>query len=344
MPRYIVVASGDFIRPDGTPAYPQFNFDLIKGDPRIEFRFLPTVGEIAPEQVADADALILSDAKITHGSLATGGRLALIAQFGAGFNHIDLAAATQQAVAVTNTPHGVRRPVAVSILTLIFALTTMLLVKSDLARRGPAGWAEVTRHNGTGLTGKVLGSIGLGNIGAEMFRLARPLDMKFLAYDPYAAPAQAAELGVRLTTLEDLFRHSDILCVNCPLNGETRHIVSAERLALMKPTAYFINTSRGGTVDQKALTVALSALRIAGAALDVFEQEPLDASDPLLALDNVILTPHALCWTDELFAGCGRDAIQSVLDALQGREPAHIVNPAVLRNPQWRGKLNALAG
>jgi phosphoglycerate dehydrogenase-like enzyme len=344
MRRYSVVASGDFIRPDGTPAYPQFSFDRVTGDPRIDFRFLRTVGEIAPEQVADADALILSDARITPGSFATAGRLALIAQFGAGFNHIDLGAATQHAVAVTNTPHGVRRPVAVSILTLMFALTTRLLVKSDLARRGPAGWAEITRHNGIGLTGKVLGSIGLGNIGAEMFRLAQPLDMKFLAHDPYASPAQAAELGVTLTTLEDLFRRSDILCVNCPLNAETRHIVSAERLALMKPTAYFINTSRGGTVDQQALTAALGALRIAGAALDVFEHEPLDAQDPLLALDNVILTPHALCWTDELFAGCGRDAVQSVLDALQGREPAHVVNPAVLQDQRWRGKLNALAG
>jgi D-3-phosphoglycerate dehydrogenase len=344
MRRYNVVASGDFLRPDGTPAYPQFNFDRITGDPRIDFRFLPTVGEIVPEQVAEADALILSDAKVTPGSLRAAGRLALIAQFGAGFNHIDLAAATRHGVAVTNTPHGVRRPVAVSILTLIFALTTRLLIKSDLARRGSAGWAEVTRHNGTGLTGKVLGSIGLGNIGAEMFRLAQPLAMKFLAHDPYAAPGQAAELGVTMTTLEDLCRRSDVLCVNCPLNAETRHIVSAEKLALMKPTAYFINTSRGGTVDQHALTVALAARRIAGAALDVFEHEPLDPRDPLLTLDNVILTPHALCWTDELFAGCGRDAVQSVLETLGGREPAHIVNPAVLQSRQWRGKLDALAG
>lgn len=344
MRRYSVVASGDFLRPDGTPAYPQFDFDRITGDTRVDFRFLPTVAEIAPEQVADADALILSDARITRGSFPANGRLALIAQFGAGFNHIDLAAATRHAVAVTNTPRGVRRPVAVSILTLMFALTTNLMVKSDLARRGLSGWAEVTRHNGVGLTGKVLGSIGLGNIGAEMFRLAKPLDMAFLAHDPFAPPTLAAELGVTLTTMEELFRRSDILCVNCPLTPETRHIVTAERLALMKPSAYFINTSRGGTVDQNALTGALSARRIAGAALDVFEQEPLDVGDPLLTLDNVILTPHALCWTDELFAGCGRDAVQSVLDTLRGREPAHIVNPAVLQDPHWRGKLNALAG
>jgi D-3-phosphoglycerate dehydrogenase len=172
-----------------------------------------------------------------------------------------------------------------------------------------------------------------------MFRLAQPLNMKFIAFDPYAGADAAAKLGVRLVAIEDLFRQSDILCVNCPLNSETRGIVNAVRLAQMKPTAYVINTSRGGTVDQKALTEALAAHRIEGAALDVFEQEPPDPDDPLFQLDNVILTPHALCWTDELYAGCGRDAVQSVLDLLSGKAPAHIVNPDVVVTTAWRSKL-----
>jgi phosphoglycerate dehydrogenase-like enzyme len=343
MRQFRVVASGDFLKPDGTSAFPEFSFDRLADDPRIEFRFLPTASEIAKSHIADADALVLSDGRITADSFDPGGRLALIAQFGAGFNHIDLAAATRHGVAVTNTPHGVRRPVAVSILTLIFALTTRLFVKASLTGRGPAGWAEVTRHNGVGLTGKTLGSIGVGNIGAEMFRLAAPLGMKFLAHDPYETVERAGALGVELTGLDDLFRRADILCVNCPLNAETRHIVSAARLALMKPTAYLINTSRGGTVDQGALTELLAAKRIAGAALDVFEQEPPDPADPIFALDNVILTPHALCWTDELFAGCGRDAVQSVLDALAGKAPTHIVNPAVTADAAWRRKLESFA-
>ena len=117
--------------------------------------------------------------------------------------------------------------------------------------------------------------------------------------------------------------------------------MSAARLALMKPTAYLINTSRGGTVDQRALTEVLAAKRIAGAALDVFEQEPPDPADPIFGLENVILTPHSLCWTDELFAGCGRDAVQSVLDALEGRTPKHIVNPAVTSDAAWRRKLKS---
>jgi D-3-phosphoglycerate dehydrogenase len=339
MHRFSVVASGDFLRPDGSPNFPEFDFGRLSRDPRIEFRFLRTTHEISGDQLAEADALVLSDARITAGSFRPDNRLALISQFGAGFNHIDLTAAARHGVAVTNTPDGVRRPVAVAILTLIFALTTKLFDKARLTGGGRDAWAQVTRHNGVGLTGKTLGSIGIGNIGAEMFRLARPLGMRFLAHDPYGSKALADELSVEMTELDDLFRRSDILCVNCPLTAETRHIVNAARLSLMKPTSYFVNTSRGGTVDQRALTEALAAGRIAGAGLDVFEQEPPDPADPLFRLGNVVLTPHALCWSDELYAGCGRDAVQSVLDLLVGKVPRHVVNPDVLATSEWRRKL-----
>jgi D-3-phosphoglycerate dehydrogenase len=343
LPRFTVVASGDFLRPDGAPAYPEFDLAPLSGDPAIAFRFLDPAEAIRPAQVAGADALVLSGSRVAADSFDAGGRLALIAQFGAGFDHIDLAAATRNGVAVVNTPGGVRRPVAVAILTLILALTTKLMVKSTLVRQGAAGWAAVTGHNGVGLTGKTLGSIGLGNIGAEMFRLARPLDMRFIAHDPFASPSIARELGVELVELEALFRRADILSVNCPLNPATRHLVNAERLALMKPTAYLVNTARGGVIDQRALTEVLAQRRIAGAALDVFEQEPIDPGDPLLALDNVVPTPHALCWTDELFAGCGRDAVQAVLDTLGGAVPANIVNPEVLDHDRWRARAAATA-
>ncbi len=340
--RFTVVASGDFLRADGTPAFPEFDFRPLQEHPDIEFGFLTPAETIHPGQIAGADALVLSGARIAADSFSETVRLALIAQFGAGFDHIDLAAATRHGVAVANTPSGVRRPVAVSILTLMFALTTNLMIKSRLVREGAAGWAAVTQHNGVGLVDKTLGSIGLGNIGAELFTLARPLDMNFLAHDPYASPARARELGVELVDLPRLFRDSDILCVNAPLTVGTRHLVNAERLALMKPTAYLINTARGGIVDQQALTAALSGRRIAGAGLDVFDPEPPDPADPLFALDNVVLTPHALCWTDQLSAGCGRAAVAAVLDLLAGRPPADVINREVLDLELWRGKLQRL--
>ncbi len=130
-----------------------------------------------------------------------------------------------------------------------------------------------------------------------------------------------------------------MLSISCPLNEATRHIVDARRLALMKPSAILINTSRGPVVDQAALTRALQEGRLAGAGLDVFEQEPNPAGDPLYELDNVLLTPHALCWTDQCFAGIGAADVKAVLDVMHGRVPTGIVNREVVDQPAWQDKL-----
>ena len=246
-------------------------------------------------------------------------------------------------MAVVITPDGVRRPVAVSILTLIFALAGKLFVKDRIARQGPPGWAEKTVHNGMGLVGRTLGSVGMGNIGAEMFRLACPLGMRFIAHDPFADPALAADLGVTLVDLDDVFRESDFVCVNCPLAPETHHLVNMDRLRLMKPTAFLVNTARGPIVDQAALTEVLLARGIAGAGLDVLEQEPPDADDPILGLDNVIVTPHALCWTDQLFAGSGAADVRAVLAVMAGNVPTGIVNREIVDRPGWQARLAGYA-
>jgi len=240
---------------------------------------------------------------------------------------------------VVITPDGVRRPVAVSIVTLMLALTGKLFVKDRIARQGPEGWARKTDYNGVGLVGRTLGSVGLGNIGRELFRLAKPFDMKFLASDPAADPAQAAELGIELVDLPTLFRQSDIVSVNCFLSERTRGLVGADLLSLMKPTAYLINTARGPIVDQKALTRILQERRIAGAGLDVLEKEPPDADDPILTLDNAIVTPHALCWTDQMFAGIGAADVRAVLDMMQGRVPVTLVDPQVRKQDGFTAKL-----
>src|SRR5262245_62720892 len=161
---------------------------------------------------------------------------------------------------------------------------------------------------GMGLTGRTLGVFGLGNIGREVFALAAPFGMRHLAHDPYADPAGAAAAGAELVGLEALLRESDFVCLCCALTPATRHLIDARRLALMKPTAYLVNVARGPVVDQAALTEALRQGRLQGAGLDVFEREPIDPADPLLRLDNVILAPHALCWTDECFRGNGVSA------------------------------------
>ena len=138
------------------------------------------------------------------------------------------------------------------------------------------------------------------------------------------------------------FKESDFLSVSCPLNDETRHIVNAERLALMKPTAFVINTARGPVVDQAALHQALKSGQIAGAGLDVFEVEPTPPGEPITQLDNVILAPHALCWTDECFAGIGAADVAAVLEVMQGRVPRGIVNREIVEREGWKRKLEAL--
>jgi D-3-phosphoglycerate dehydrogenase len=340
MAKFRVALSGDFVKADGRPTFPMFDLSPLTGDPNVEVGYVAPVDGVMPAAgLADYDALILLTPRFARSSVPAGGRLAIVARFGVGYDNVDVEACSEHGIALAITPDGVRRPVAVAILTFILALSGKLMIKDALTRRGPAGWAQKTDHMGVGLVGKTLGSVGIGNIGAEMFRLVKPLDMHFIAHDPYADAKVAQALGVRLVDLDTVFREADFVTINCPLSEGTRHLVNAARLELMKPTAYLINTARGPIVDQKALTAALKEGRIAGAGLDVLDKEPPDADDPILKLDNVLLAPHALCWTDECFAGIGASDVNAVRAVMQGRDPSGIVNRQVLQNAAWRKRL-----
>jgi phosphoglycerate dehydrogenase-like enzyme len=342
--KFRVALSGDFKKPDGSPTFPDFDIEPLKNAPGVEMAFLPASNPIDARDLAGFDALILLVPRFARESIPQDGRLSVVARFGVGYDNVDVDACTNAGIAVVITPDGVRRPVAVSIIALMLALTGKLLIKDRLTRAGPAGFNQHAEHMGVGLVGLTLGSLGIGNIGAEMFRLAKPFDMKFIAHDPYADRSVATELGVELTSLEEVFRRSDILTVNCPLTPDTRHLVNAEHLRLMKSSAYLINTARGPIVDQKALTEVLTQRRIAGAGLDVFETEPPAENDSLLKLDNVILTPHALCWTDQCFAGNGAADVKAVIDVQHGRVPRGVVNRKVLDDPRFQARLKARAG
>ena len=337
-----VALSGDFRKADGSPTYPDFDLGPLRAAKYVEIAFLESANPLRGDQLEDFDALILLAHRFTAESVPASGRLAVVARFGVGYDTVDLDACTRAAIAVAITPDGVRRPVAVSIVTLMLALTGKLMVKDRLTREGAAGFAKRSDHMGVGLVGRTLGSLGVGNIGAELFRLAKPFDMRFIAHDPFADAAVVAELGVELVSLEDAFRRADILSVSCPLTPQTHHLVNAERLSSMKTTSYLINTARGPIVDQKALTKVLQEGRIAGAGLDVLEQEPPDSDDPILKLDNVIFSPHALCWTDQCFAGNGAADVEAVLDVKHGRAPRTVVNRAVLETGAWKARLDAL--
>lgn len=337
--KFRVALSGDFKKPDGSPTFPDFDLAPLQNAPGVEMVFLENANPIRAEQIADFDALILLMPKFGRESIHPNGRLSVVARFGVGYDTVDVPACTAAGIPLCITPDGVRRPVAVSIIAMMLALTGKLLIKDKLTRSGPEAFAKRVDHMGVGLVGRTLGSIGIGNIGAEMFRMAKPFDMHFIAHDPFADKAVAAELGIELVSMEEVFRRADVLCVNCPLTKETTGLVNAERLALMKPTAFLINTARGPIVDQKALTRVLQERRIAGAGLDVLEKEPPEPDDPILQLDNTILTPHALCWTDQCFAGNGAADVKAVLDIQHGRVPRGVVNRDVIEQPAFKRKL-----
>jgi len=342
MSAFRVALSSDFKKSDGSPTYPMFDLKPLQNNPEIEVAYVDAVdGRMTSDSMADFDALILLAATFDANSIPKNGRLSLVARFGVGYDNVDVDACTTAGIGVVITPDGVRRPVAVTILTFILALAGKLFDKDRLTREGPSGFSKRPDYMGIGLVDRTLGSVGVGNIGAEMFRMCIPFDMKFIAYDPWADPLIAKELGIELVSLERVFSESDFLSLNIPLTDETHHLVNAERLASMKSSAYLINTSRGPVVDQPALVDALKNGVIAGAALDVFDPEPPSADDPILKLDNVIATPHSLCWTDQCFAGIGASDVEQVLSIKAGDVPACLVNRSIADDNTFMKRLHA---
>jgi phosphoglycerate dehydrogenase-like enzyme len=328
----------DTLRADGTSIFDQGALRLLDAA-QLQWEFMPdNVRELTAAHGAQYDALCVLNPKVPAAVVSGADkRVTIVARMGVGYDSVDVKACTEHGVILTNTPDGVRRPVATSILALILALSHKLATKDALTRTGR--WSETTNHMGVGLTGRTVGSIGVGNIGSELFRLLAPLDMVHVAYDPYANAEAAAALRVRLTDKETVFRESDFVCVNTPLTPETRGFIGAREFALMKPTAYFINTARGPIVDEKALHAALTERRIAGAALDVFEVEPVGPDNPLLTLPNVIVTPHSICWTDEFFRNNAESAFRSVVAVATGHTPTFVVNRDVLQHKDVKARL-----
>lgn len=327
----------DFLGPDGTSDLDALVGPLFEEAGLVWEYIAENPPVLQPEQIEKYDALLVLGAGITAETLTGADRLAIIARFGVGYDKIDVGACTESGVLLTIAPDGVRRPVATSILTFILSLSHQLLIKDRLTRAG--GWRNTQNYRGMGLVGKTLGLIGMGNIGKEAFKLAEPFGMRHITFDPYVTPAEAEVLGVELVELDTLMQTADFVCVCCPLTDRTRGLVDERRIGLMKPTAYLINTARGPIVDQRALTTALQNRQIQGAGLDVFEQEPISDTDPLLSLDNVIVTPHSICWTDECFEGNGKSASQSIIRVAAGAIPDYIVNRDVLDSPKLRQKL-----
>lgn len=334
-----VALSADLLDSSGAPSFGPGPLALLDAVPGLRWEFLPAgVAELTADHAAQFDAIYAALERVNAAAVArTDCRLKLLARHGVGFDSVDVAAMTRAGVMVTNTPPAVRRPVATMAITFMLALAHKLVVKDQLVRTGR--WNDRTDHMGVGLTGRTLGVIGAGGIGQELLRMVRVFDMRVLAADPNVPAEAITAFGAARVELDALLRESDFVVVACQLDELTRKLIDARRLALMKPTAYLINVARGPIVDERALYEALAAKHIAGAALDVFEQEPTPPSNPILALDNVLLSPHALCWTDEMFRNIAECGLQSVADVAQRRRPQYLVDPAALDHPRVRAWL-----
>jgi len=265
-------------------------------------------------------------------ALESASQLRIISTSGRGTDAIDIAAATARGIAVVNNPAFGTVPVAEHTIGVMIAFAKNLLPLNRLTHAG-RGWPAQKEYRRVELRGRTLGIIGLGNIGTEVARCCtQAFRMRVLAYDPYVPAEKAARAGAEwVGDLGRIWRESDFVSVHAELNDETRGMVGEAALRAMQPHAFLINTARGPIVSAAALAAALREQRIAGAALDVFEEEPFSADSPLAGMENVILSPHTGGLTDEALHGMALSAADQILQALRGERPPHLVNPQVWR-------------
>ncbi len=286
-------------------------------------------GDALKEALRASDGVIVRSAtKITAAELENPGKLRVIVRAGVGVDTIDVAAATRKGILVMNTPGGNTVSTAEQTITLMMALARHTAAADATLRAGKWDRAKFT---GTQLAGKTLGVVGLGRIGREVARRAAGLDMKILGFDPFLTPAAAAQMGIEATSnLDELLPRVDFLTVHTPLTDETRDLIGAAQIAKMQKGARLINCARGGIINEDALVEALKNGQLAGAALDVFVQEPPPADHPLLKLPNVVVTPHLGASTVEAQVSVAREAAQLLIDYLTRGVVGFAVNMAAV--------------
>jgi D-3-phosphoglycerate dehydrogenase / 2-oxoglutarate reductase len=276
----------------------------------------------------DADGLVISATPVTRNVMSALEGLKVVTRTGVGYDVIDVAAATELGVIVVNVPDIWVREVANHALALLLAWNRKIITLDRQVHAGAWGGGVPGPYTGS-LHGETVGIVGLGNIGSAFARRVAAFETTVIAHDPYVDDARFKALGVERVSLEALAARSDYVSVHTLLNAGTRHLIGDAFFRRTKPTAILINTSRGPVVDERALYQALKDKRLAGAALDVWEREPVAADNPLLKLDNVIATPHAAYFSSPAVAQVPRRCGEEVARVLTGRRPLNVVNPEV---------------
>jgi D-3-phosphoglycerate dehydrogenase / 2-oxoglutarate reductase len=287
--------------------------------------------------IGDCDALVARNTLITREIMEAAPRLAVIGRHGVGYDNVDIAAATERGIRVVYTPAANTESVVEISIGFMICLGRKIIrahaaMQAEELLSDTVTMAIRTREKGlinADLWGKTLGVIGVGRIGSAVSRrMVAAFDMRVLGYDPYVDAETLAGYGAqKVDTLEEMLPLCDFVAVHCSGGAGTRHLINARTLTLMKPGAYLINTARGTIVDEKALVEALREKRIAGAAIDVYDPEPPRPGNPLLHMENVIVTPHFCAMTEESLYNMATVVAQGVLDILEGREPQYPVVP-----------------
>ena len=300
---------------------------------RCDWKMNPEDKSLEPIQLMEAcreiEGLVASGVRVDEDLLEHAPHLRVVANVAVGYDNIDVAACTRRRIVVTNTPEVLTETTADLAFALLMTVARRLVECDRYVREGRWHYWQWGYMWGTDLFRKTLGVYGLGRIGKAVARRGRGFSMRVLYYDIVGpAPALERELGAQFVDRETLLREADFLTLHVPLTPETHHLISARELAMMKPTAFLINAGRGQVVDEAALVEALESRRIAGAGLDVFEQEP-HIHSALLALPNVVLTPHVGSATAETRLAMAMLAAENLLAALEGRRPPNPVNPEI---------------
>lgn len=283
--------------------------------------------------VPQADAILTCFKRVSPEVVRAGARLQVIGRYGIGVDNIAVDEATRLGIPVTNVPAYCVDEVAEHVLAFLFALERSVCAYGAAMREGD--WSLARGLPMRRIAGRTLGIVGFGRIGRTLARKALGLDLRVVVHSPSLSPERAGELGVEVVGLDELAEASDYVSVHTPLTAETTGLVGRDFLARMRPTAYLVNAARGAVVDQEALVEALEERRLAGAGLDVFVPEQLPPGHPLLALPNVVATPHVAFFSEESVLELEVKAAENVAAVLEGRRPAHVVNPQVLELPRW---------
>ncbi len=300
-------------------------YAVVREEAPSEFRLLLLESDDPAEaraKLGEAEFILIADWALTEREIAAAPRLRLVQHQGVGYERIDTAALAVRGIPLCLCPAGTTTGVGEHTLLLILGLLKRVVTAHVALVQGR--WLQwELRPSTRDLEGTTVGLIGFGRTGRATARRLRGFGVRLLAHDPYITLTREehAEFGVELVERDRLLREADIVCLHVPLTDETRHLINPATLALMKPSAYLVNVSRGGVVDQEALVEALRARRIAGAGLDVFSPEPLPPGHPLTTLDNVLLTPHVAAGTLDAFRAKMRFAFANMRRVTRGEPP-----------------------